>query len=127
VKSISIFKLIFSRPIFLEVLKKKFKLCWYELGNGKMCEFQHRLNVFYEKSLDLDCKNGLSFALFWVSVVCIYPLDEGISDSVEDENTESPKQRKVPGKSPTNTTTNLVLFQIGFQTLLNLTKLTTIE
>jgi hypothetical protein len=55
--------LIFSRPIFLEVLKK-FKLWWYELGNGKMCELQHHLNVFFFKSLDLDHKNGLSFALF---------------------------------------------------------------
>jgi hypothetical protein len=31
-----------------------FKLWWYELGNGKKCELQHHLNVFFEKSLDLD-------------------------------------------------------------------------
>jgi hypothetical protein len=51
--------LIFSRPIFLEVLKKRFKLWWYEFENGKKCEFQHHLNVFFEKLLDLDSKNGL--------------------------------------------------------------------
>jgi hypothetical protein len=61
-----------------------------------------------------------------VIVVCIYPFDQGINDSVEDENIESPKQIKVLGKSPFKTTTNLVLFKIGFQTLLNLTNLTTI-
>jgi hypothetical protein len=30
----------------------------------KKCEPQHHLNVFFLKSLDLDYKNGLSFALF---------------------------------------------------------------
>jgi hypothetical protein len=29
-----------------------------------MYEPQHHLNVFFEKPLELDCKNGLSFALF---------------------------------------------------------------
>ncbi len=42
---------------------KKIKLCWYELGKRKMCTFQHHLNVFFEKSLDLDYKNGLSSTL----------------------------------------------------------------
>jgi hypothetical protein len=28
------------------------------------CEPQQHLNVFFEKPLDLDHKNGLSFALF---------------------------------------------------------------
>jgi hypothetical protein len=41
-----------------------FKLWWYELGNGKNCELQHYLNVFFEKSLVLDSKNGLSIAHF---------------------------------------------------------------
>jgi hypothetical protein len=41
-----------------------FKLWWYELGNRKKCELQHHLNVFFEKSLDLDCKNELSSAFF---------------------------------------------------------------
>jgi hypothetical protein len=27
-------------------------------------EFQHHLNVFFEKSLDLDYKNGFSFSFF---------------------------------------------------------------
>jgi len=31
----------------------------YELGNGKKIGLQHHLNVFFEKSLDLDFKNGL--------------------------------------------------------------------
>jgi hypothetical protein len=30
IKSISISKLILSKPIFLEVLKKQFKFWWYE-------------------------------------------------------------------------------------------------
>jgi hypothetical protein len=55
--------LIFSRPIFLKVFKK-FKLWWYEFGNGKKCELQHHLNVVFEKSLDLDDKNEFSSALF---------------------------------------------------------------
>jgi hypothetical protein len=38
VKSNSISKLIFSRPIFLN-LKKRFKLWLYELGNGKKVNF----------------------------------------------------------------------------------------
>jgi hypothetical protein len=42
----------------------KIKLWWYELENGKMCELQDHLNVFSQKSLDLDCKNELSSALF---------------------------------------------------------------
>jgi hypothetical protein len=29
-----------------------------------MYELQHHLNIFFEKSMDLDYKNGLSFALF---------------------------------------------------------------
>jgi hypothetical protein len=41
-----------------------FKLWWYEFGNGKKCELQHHLNVYFEKSLDLDCKNGFSFTHF---------------------------------------------------------------
>jgi hypothetical protein len=41
--------LIFSRPIFLEVLKERFKLWWYEFGNGKKCELQHHLNVLRKK------------------------------------------------------------------------------
>jgi hypothetical protein len=43
---------------------KKFKLWWYKLGNEKMYELQHHLNVVFEKSLDLDHKNGLLFGLF---------------------------------------------------------------
>jgi hypothetical protein len=31
-----------------------FKLWWHELGNGKIDELQHHLNVFFEKTLDLD-------------------------------------------------------------------------
>jgi hypothetical protein len=30
----------------------------------KKCEVQHHLNVFFEKSLDLDFKNGLSTTHF---------------------------------------------------------------
>jgi hypothetical protein len=56
--------LIFSRPIFLKGFLKMFKLWWYELGNRKKCELQHHLNVFFEKSLDLDCKNELSSTFF---------------------------------------------------------------
>jgi hypothetical protein len=37
---------------------------WYELGNGKMHEFQHHLNGFFEKSLHLDYKSGFSSILF---------------------------------------------------------------
>jgi hypothetical protein len=48
--SISISKLIFSRPIFLKVILKRFKLWWYELGNGKEYEFHHHLNVFFENT-----------------------------------------------------------------------------
>jgi hypothetical protein len=40
------------------------KLWWYELGNGKMCELQHHFILSFEKSLDLNYKNGLSSALF---------------------------------------------------------------
>jgi hypothetical protein len=29
----------------------------------KKCGLQHHLNVLFEKSLDLDCKNGLSSTL----------------------------------------------------------------
>jgi len=32
----------------------------------------NNLFIYFEKSLDLDCKNGLSSTLFWYSVVCIY-------------------------------------------------------
>jgi len=42
------------------VFKKRFKLGWYELGNGKKCELQHHLYVLIEKSLDLDLQNELS-------------------------------------------------------------------
>jgi hypothetical protein len=51
--------LIFSRPIFLEIFLKRFKLWWFELANGKKCELQHHLNFFCEKSLDLDSKDEL--------------------------------------------------------------------
>jgi hypothetical protein len=30
----------------------------------KKCELQHHSILFFEKSLDLDCKNGLSSAHF---------------------------------------------------------------
>jgi hypothetical protein len=57
--------LIFSRPIFLEIFLKINKLWWYEPGNGKRCELHYHLNVFFlEKSLDSNCKNGLSPTLF---------------------------------------------------------------
>jgi hypothetical protein len=36
----------------------------YELGNGKKCELQHHLNVSFEKSLNLDSKNGFSTTHF---------------------------------------------------------------
>jgi hypothetical protein len=42
-----------------------------ELGNGKKVNF-NIIYVFFEKSLDLDHKNGLSSTFFWYSVVCIY-------------------------------------------------------
>ncbi len=41
-----------------------FKLWWYEFEKGKKSEFQDHLNVFFEKSLDLDYKNGFSFTHF---------------------------------------------------------------
>jgi hypothetical protein len=37
---------------------------WYELGNGKKCELQHHLNVYFFKSLDLDYENGFSSTCF---------------------------------------------------------------
>jgi hypothetical protein len=56
--------LIFSRLIFLKVLKNN-NYGGMNLKMEKKCEYQHHLNVFFfEKSLDLDCKNGLSFTLF---------------------------------------------------------------
>jgi hypothetical protein len=46
-------------------LKRKGLKCGaMNLEMEKKCELQHHLNVFFEKSLDLDCKNGLSFTLF---------------------------------------------------------------
>jgi hypothetical protein len=30
-----------------EGFKKRFKLWWYELGNGKKCELQHHFNYYY--------------------------------------------------------------------------------
>jgi hypothetical protein len=54
---------IFSRPIFLEVINLK-NYGGVKLEMEKNCELQHHLNYFFEKSLDLDCKNELSFALF---------------------------------------------------------------
>jgi len=56
--------LIFSRPIFLEVFKKSLNYGGMNLEMEKKCELQHHLIFFFEKSLDLDCKNGLSFAHF---------------------------------------------------------------
>jgi hypothetical protein len=53
-----------------------FKLWWYELVNGKKCELQHHLNVFFEKLVDLNYENGLYIHLFWFSVMCILPTYE---------------------------------------------------
>jgi hypothetical protein len=36
------------------IFKKRFKLWWYELGNGNKCELQHHLFIYFEKSLNLD-------------------------------------------------------------------------
>ncbi len=55
-------KLIFSRPIFLEVFKKGLNYGGMNLEMEKKCEFQDHLNVFIEKSLNLDSKNG-----FWIA------------------------------------------------------------
>jgi len=63
--SISISKLIFSRPIFLKVILKRFKLWWYELGNGKEYEFHHHLNVFFENT-NFGLKMGLRVANFGI-------------------------------------------------------------
>jgi hypothetical protein len=30
----------------------------------KNCEFQHHLNIYFDKPLDLDYENGFSFAFF---------------------------------------------------------------
>jgi len=52
--------LIFSRAHIFRGFKKRFKLWWYEFGNGTKCELQHHLNVLKKKKkLDLDSKNGL--------------------------------------------------------------------
>jgi hypothetical protein len=55
--------LIFSRPIFLEVFFKGLNYGGMNL-EWKKCELQHYLNVFFEKSLDLDFKVGVSIAHF---------------------------------------------------------------
>jgi len=66
-KSILISKLIFSRLVYLEVLEKKLNYGGMNMEMEKKCELQHHFVLFYWKILDLDCKNGLSFALFgWV-------------------------------------------------------------
>jgi len=52
--------LIFSRPIFLEVLKKGLNYGGMNLEMEKCVNF----NIIFEKSLYLDHKNGLSFAIF---------------------------------------------------------------
>ncbi len=57
-------KLIFSRPIFLKVFKKGLNYGGMNLEMEKKCELQHHLNLFCEKSLDLDSKNGLWVANF---------------------------------------------------------------